>query len=265
MKTAGRSSFRASGAPRQSGGLPGLIVGALMVAELVTHSPVFAQSVSEEKEQHYEIPSQPIVQALKAFATVSGVSVIYGQSVPGEQRSTALDGTFPAPVALSRLLEGTGLKARFTSATSALIHPEEQSVDSSTTPSVTGATLPSLQLDMLEVNASPIIGRPSPGAWNAYAQRVQAEILDRIIRDGAYEGRRLRIVARVRVNASGRITEIERVHPSADQTWERIQKLLVGTLLSTPPPSDFSGSLRFEFEADPLTGSSTTGSEKRRP
>ncbi|HEX5724695.1 MAG TPA: TonB-dependent siderophore receptor, partial [Longimicrobiaceae bacterium] len=61
----------------------------------------------------FDIPSQPLPDALRAFAWRAGVRVELDARAAAGARSRAVSGTFAAPEALRRLLAGTGLSARF--------------------------------------------------------------------------------------------------------------------------------------------------------
>ncbi|MGI9360975.1 MAG: TonB C-terminal domain-containing protein [Parasphingorhabdus sp.] len=229
------------------------IIIAITITALGAPDALFAQSTATLGERHYDIPEQPVAQALARFATVSGVNIIYRQSLTGNRRSAPVSDRLTAPVALRRLLEGTGLSARFTSPESVIIYVEGQSQPSSPSPQGTTADLTSLQLGMAEVRAAPIIGGPDRNAFNHYAQRIRIEILERLRRDGAYEGRRFRIEIAVTVNPEGRITHVTFLRPSDESAWDRrVEKILVGALLSAPPPEGLTRSMRFEVETDRL-------------
>jgi hypothetical protein len=60
----------------------------------------------------FDIPAQPLDQALDAFGAASGLQVFYENSLTSGRRSTAVKGTFAAEPALRMLLSGSGLMAR---------------------------------------------------------------------------------------------------------------------------------------------------------
>ncbi|MBB3989514.1 secretin and TonB N-terminal domain-containing protein [Croceicoccus naphthovorans] len=247
-------------------GLPVLVAAVSSIALLAAATPLAAQSTTAMEEHRYDIPAQPVAQAIAEFATVSGVSIIYRQSLAGDRQSTPLSGVYAAPAALRRLLEGTGLSARFTGPSSAIIFIEGQPPPTDRSKSGAAAGLGQLHLDMAEVRAPRRVGRPDPSAFNHYARRVQAEIFDRLKRDGAYEGRSFRIEIAVTVDPTGRISEVGLLRASAEPEWDaRVRGVLTGMRLSSPPPEGFTRSMRFEVETDRLAkGAAVQGRRRRR-
>ncbi|WP_341021126.1 secretin and TonB N-terminal domain-containing protein [Brevundimonas diminuta] len=237
---------------------------AAVLAALPGPSTALAQVELADGERHYDIPAQPVAAALAEFARVSGVNIIYRQSVAGARRSSAVSGALPAALALRRLLEGTGLTARFTGPTSAIIYREGAAPPEPSTASA-GEGAASLRLAMAEVRAPHVIGRRDRNAINHYAMRVQREIFDRLKRDGAYEGRRFRIEIAVTVDAAGRIAEVALLRPSGETAWDaRVRDVLVGERLSAPPPEGLTGSMRFEVETDRLADRTPSGNRGQR-
>jgi iron complex outermembrane receptor protein len=60
-----------------------------------------------------DIPAQPLAQALEAFASQTGLQLVYVSAVVHGQRSRAVSSGLSASNALGRLLEGTGLQFEF--------------------------------------------------------------------------------------------------------------------------------------------------------
>jgi len=60
-----------------------------------------------------EIPAQPLAQALAAFAKQTNLQLVYVSAVVANHRSRAVPAGLPASEALSRLLQGTGLRFEY--------------------------------------------------------------------------------------------------------------------------------------------------------
>src|SRR3546814_1706657 len=86
-----------------------------------TGIPVAANAAEATDQKHYVIPAQPLTQALAEFARVSGVDIFYEAGLASGHRSAAIDGRYTPATALRALLAGTGLSARFTGRTAALV------------------------------------------------------------------------------------------------------------------------------------------------
>jgi len=247
-------------------GFPVLVAAMLGSLILDVAAPAAAQTAPAMVERRYDIAAQPVARAIAEFATVSGVSVIYRQSLAGARLSTQLNGVYSAPAALRRLLVGTGLSARFTGPNSAIIFVEGQTPAADGAASAATAGLSELHLDMAEVRAPRMVGRRDPSAFNQYAQRVRTEIFERLKRDGAYEGRRFRLEIAVTVDRVGRISAVEFLRGSDEPEWDaRVLRLLTGVRLSSAPPEGLSRSMRFEVETDRLAERSAPRAGRRRP
>lgn len=71
----------------------------------------------------FDIPAQPLADAIEAFGRVTGLEVGYRSEVAEGVTSPGASGDLTADEALRRLLEGTGLTYRFTSPTAVTIEP----------------------------------------------------------------------------------------------------------------------------------------------
>jgi iron complex outermembrane recepter protein len=60
----------------------------------------------------FDIASQSLSQALRAFAQASGQNIVFTEDLVVGLTVPALQGTFTVEAAMGRLLEGTGLGAR---------------------------------------------------------------------------------------------------------------------------------------------------------
>jgi len=69
----------------------------------------------------FDIPAQSLATALQQFTEQSGVQVGYTAALGAGLQSPGVSGSFSAPEALSRLLTGTGLTYRFTSANAVVL------------------------------------------------------------------------------------------------------------------------------------------------
>src|SRR5262245_11456416 len=63
---------------------------------------------------NFDIPAQPLAQALQAFGQQSGAQVAFAPEAVQGRRSSAVSGNLSPAEALEQLLKGTGLEARST-------------------------------------------------------------------------------------------------------------------------------------------------------
>ena len=72
----------------------------------------------------FDIAAQPLDAALAAYAQTTGMAVLVASRVTAGRRAAAVQGWYAPQDALSRLLAGTGLQARYSSATAfTLVEP----------------------------------------------------------------------------------------------------------------------------------------------
>lgn len=107
-----RTFHRAGVAPR-----PSLLCLALLATGLASASPLAALAQSAgihdaAPVQRFDIPPQPLAQALRVYMRQSGVQVAYPASLANGVVSSAVAGELDAQAALARMLQGSGLGVR---------------------------------------------------------------------------------------------------------------------------------------------------------
>ncbi len=81
---------------------------ASMALSMQAHA-VGQSEASQATVYEFDIPEQPLAEALQAFARASRQQVSFDSAMLGGKRSNGVSGSFTAQEALDRLLEGTGL------------------------------------------------------------------------------------------------------------------------------------------------------------
>jgi Secretin and TonB N terminus short domain len=115
----------------------------------------------------FNIGPQDLNGAILAFADRAGVQVFYDASRVQSMHSSGVSGTLTAPEALTRLLAGTGVTYRFTSASAVSLEQAVQTQD----PASGGAVLPAVRVEgMMQSGYGPYsrsrrrpAARPAPG------------------------------------------------------------------------------------------------------
>ncbi|WP_256660276.1 secretin and TonB N-terminal domain-containing protein [Pseudomonas sp. RIT623] len=95
-----------------------LVAGALMLAWSLAATPLRGQPLLT-----LDIPAQALDQALDSFARQSGLAVLVDQALVGGQRSSSVRGRYAAREGLQRLLQGTGLQARYSGSGGFTVQP----------------------------------------------------------------------------------------------------------------------------------------------
>lgn len=99
-----------------------------LAASLGTPLAVFAAGVAPEVQptkRVYDLPAQPLKQALVRFDAQTKVSVFYPSELVEGRTSHALQGEYSLRDALARLLEGTGLDVQATAADAFVLTPSD--------------------------------------------------------------------------------------------------------------------------------------------
>jgi len=96
---------------------PSRLCIALLAAGLATTTPLTALAQSPAgtaaaSTSRFEIPAQPLAEALRAYMRQSGVQVAYPAAYAEGVTSTAVNGEMGAQAALAQLLQGSGLGMR---------------------------------------------------------------------------------------------------------------------------------------------------------
>src|SRR5262245_45289267 len=97
----------------------GLLAAA--AAALCVSQPTIAQQRSDMKTYAFKIEAGSMSRALALYSEVSGVQLVYDSDFVRDIRSDGLTGSYSAQEALNKLLERSGLQARFTSGTTATV------------------------------------------------------------------------------------------------------------------------------------------------
>lgn len=195
-------------------------------------------------EQIFHIPAQPVDGALAVFATASRISIAFETKGVAHLQSHPLRGRHTPQTALRVLLTGTGLTARFTGPTSAIVFATPRVA------STTGsrADLPSMRLDLAEVRAPRLIGRADPSTDMAYARQAETELRAMLETNPSYRGRSLRLRIAVRIGSTGVIDDVELIRDNGDAMLaQQVPTALQGRRLSAPPPANLSQPLRFDI------------------
>ena len=103
---------------RRSAGIATVATGVLRALSICTpaallHAPTTLAQAFEPTKLAADIPAQPLAQALAALARQTGLQLVYVSGVLRDQRSHAVSAGLGANEALTRMLDGTGLKFEY--------------------------------------------------------------------------------------------------------------------------------------------------------
>jgi iron complex outermembrane recepter protein len=100
-----------------------LVRAGFIIAPILCASSLQAQSTT----QAYAINVQPLADALMQFSETSGIKVFFSSDVTAKLRSPAINGDYTPEQVLDKLLDGTGLKSRYTNDKTIAIEVEPSS------------------------------------------------------------------------------------------------------------------------------------------
>jgi hypothetical protein len=180
---------------------------------------------------HFDIPAQPLADALLAYSHMTELSVLVDSNVIGERTSAPLSGDYSPHEALEHLLAGTGLQVKFTRVDAAVIAmpPQEQAPSESLS---AASASPGAQ------PRSAIAGVMAGGDYRAYAALVQARVTDALCESAQTRPGDYRLLVQVHIDGAGTIASSRVVGstgiPERDAAIEHAIRSLV---LDAAPPA----------------------------
>ena len=108
---------------------PSAIIAAAVTATLIVSPAAIADEPVAAPKEHFDINSQPLSQALRAYALQTGEQVVFFSAVSHGRESAPISGQFTRDEALRKLLQNTGLTyQRLNTRTIAISTPKTESV-----------------------------------------------------------------------------------------------------------------------------------------
>lgn len=198
----------------------------------------------------FQIPAQRLDRALSRYSEVSGVDVLLNEADVMGRQSAPLTGRHTRTQALGILLTGTGLAARFTSRTSAIIRKPgaaERDAGAETASARKGSPL--IALDMMRVTAPRLIGGARRDDTQFIA-RMSVRMRQIITAAGLLKrDENTRIRLQMRIRADGTLHDVRVALPSTATVRDRqVAALLDGAALDMIPPAGLRQPLLFDVD-----------------
>ncbi|MCK9918222.1 STN domain-containing protein, partial [Microbacteriaceae bacterium K1510] len=172
---------------------------AAVVSALALTTPVCARQVDEEFR--FDIPTQPLASALKAYGGVTRLELFYESTVTAGRRSGSLHGAFTAEAALRRLLAGTGL-----------------SVASFEPGTVTILSEPSHQAKASDLAAV----KNKAAVFAPYFSLIQNELRSAFCRSPATQVDASELIVRLWIDTSGAVARVELIGSTGSEDRDRV-------------------------------------------
>jgi hypothetical protein len=206
----------------------------LALAAMLAPSGAPAQRAAERR---FDIPAQPLATAIAAYARTAEVGVAFDANDMADRRSSAVTGRATPQAAIGRMLEGTGLTARFTARDSVIIVASRApGVVARSDGHMASDGRMTIDLDAAVVTARRTIGRPDPGPLFAYARRAQVQLQDIFTRDPAFRDADFRFRVAVALDDGGRVSAATLLGSSGAPERDRlVVPRILGHNMGTPP------------------------------
>ena len=202
-----------------------------MMIGLLQAPHAFAQA---EREIAFDISAGPLDAGLAALSRDAGVQLLSDSAIVAGLAGNPVKGRMTVQEALTRILAGSKLRARFTEGGAIVIAP---------------AVIADMTLDPLRVQVAPLrVQGPDPRLTN-YVALVQRDIIAKIGADPTLPSGAYRISLRIWLDPQGRVTRSDVIQgsgaPRQDAAFlAAVQKISV----SQAPPDDLPEPLRIEFQ-----------------
>lgn len=100
------------------------VLALMMSARMAAAQNVAASDDVNAKVLHFDLQAQPLETALALFGRITGHSVLVAGSLTLNRQAAAVQGEFAPREALRRMLDGTGLVARYSAADAFTLMPD---------------------------------------------------------------------------------------------------------------------------------------------
>jgi hypothetical protein len=200
------------------------------------HAAVPAQQIESNPDAviAFNIPSQPLEQALVALGKAANIQVAYDADLLHGQRSSPVVGAFRARDALELMLRGTGLRARYTTTSGVTLAPIAKAADQV------------LQLQAMRVEGAPIAA--DQRRFTDYAKTLEARIIGGLQRSRGDTKFAYELTIRMWLLPDGRIDRMEVVSTSVSpRQTDALLAIIRSTDPLDPPPAGLPQPLPFHF------------------
>lgn len=192
-----------------------------------------------EPQVEFDIPAQPLAQALSRYYDVTHVPLLYDSAETRSRMSTSVRGRYTPRAALTRLLSGTGLTVRYTRDNAVMIVPVAIAAE---------AAIPLGRVVVRERAPA----QASRIEFLAYYDELRSAIEELLQTDPRTRRLRFSVVVSLTVAETGRLTGIAWDRRSGRAATDAALLEVLGDAMVAPPPNGAGRRLKFR-----LTGQSS--------
>jgi len=197
-------------------------IGCTMLASTPCVAEIFQADVSQDvsdaamadERTNFDIPAQALMTALRAYSEQTGVAVLFDDSLVRNRRSPGVTGSYSAPDALQRLLDGTGLAAHYASPKAFTLMPDQTPAAAANDPN-----------DGVDAVAS-----------EHFAGRLQASLVRSLCSSERTHPGRYRLAMQLWLDASGAVTRTQLLSSTGNAARDtQIETLAAGLVVGEMP------------------------------
>ncbi|WP_233839119.1 STN domain-containing protein [Paraburkholderia sp. ZP32-5] len=178
-------------------------------------------------QMHFQLPRQPLAEALDEYERLTGLSVLVKSTLLDGRTNAPVDGDYSPRDALLRLLFGTGLQMSFTDANAVAIVPSP--VPTQSPPPAPPAEIPQEQIAGVGANGSD---------YRGYAAMLQTRLTQALCQSSQTRPGNYRLMMQLRIGSRGEVADAKIVGttgtPERDAAIARTVRTLV---LDAAPPA----------------------------
>lgn len=204
-----------------------------------------AQGAPDQRIE-FDIPAQPLDTALTLYFRATGVQLLYDSSITANRRSSPIKGRFAPREALAILLRGTGLVARYSRASAAVL----------TTPERDGAPI-AVPLGRVVVREKIRPARASMVDRLAYYGQLESTLEAHLREDSRTRRLAFAVAVALEVNDTGHISAVKVQRSSGSSRTDRLILETLSGRAVMPPPEGIAQPLLIALRGRPGAPSAT--------
>jgi hypothetical protein len=210
-------------------------IAALAAALICVARAAEPQLPSATQPIDFEIPSQPLANALHAYGRRMGIQVLYESRSAMGRQSEAVKGQFTPDEALKRLLAGTDLEVRHARPDAiTLVAPVRQDA-----PPINPLVTADLSIGELRVRAPGISKSNDIGRFQDYSESLQAEIQRALLKNTTTGSGNYRAVLDLWIDSARTIRKTALLQSTGESIRDAaITATLQGLMINRPTPAD---------------------------
>ena len=197
----------------------------------------------------FHIPAQPLASALQAYGEKTGAQVLYESNSAAGLMSRSVEGNYTPAAALEVLLDGSGLKVRYSGPDAITLAFPSANEDAPPSHPLAGAA--DLSIGTLRVHGS-MEDVKAPNLHD-FTAMLQSDIQTALRRNARTRGGSYRAVVDLWVDPSRAVQRIELSQSTGDRERDAsVQAALQGLIVSRPAPPNTPQPVRVVIMVRPL-------------